>query len=347
MNHFKISDKDENIISQNLENDCVNCFANCNSSGKLFSECPIYNQNRRQGKIINNKGTTFLCCGTTKTTKLFKEKLEALSYAYYDLIIPREQIISEIKKSEQKKVNRLVHNLTSINAHNIQEIYDLIPQDVLASNWRTQVEFIEKELVSKSNKASMMFLRIAKHNIHMKSEFSIYRKLDRDDNANLEFKGYPIRIVLLNVLHTFFGDFTSKNVYVNVSDYYGKVLIDYETIQVALYHLIENSSKYTKTDSTIYIDFKEDNDNVIISMEMISLYIPESERKKIFQEGFSGTSAKKLGKSGDGIGMWRIKQMVELNKGEIEINFGNTIENYRGIDFSKNIFNFKLKKYLP
>jgi hypothetical protein len=347
MNHFKISDKEENVISQNLESDCLNCYSNCDSSGKLFTDCPIYNQNRRQGKIKNNKGTTFLCCGTTKTTKLFKEKLEALSYAYYDLIIPREQIISEIKKSEQKKVNRLVHNLTSINAHNIQEIYDLIPQDILASNWRTQVEFIEKELVSKSNKASMMFLRIAKHNIHMKSEFSIYRKLDRDDNADLEFKQYPIRIVLLNVLHTFFGDFTSKNIYVKVSDYYGKVYIDYETIQVALYHLIENSSKYTKTDSNIFIDFIEENQTAIMSIEMTSLYIPVNERDKIFLEGVSGVTAKKLGKSGDGIGMWRIKQMVELNKGEIEIICGDEIENFRGIDFAKNIFKIKLKKYLP
>jgi hypothetical protein len=347
MNHFKISDKKENVISQNLESDCLNCYSNCDSSGKLFINCPIYNKNRRQGKIKNNKGTTFLCCGTTKTTKLFKGKLEALSYAYYDLIIPREQIISEIKQSEQKKVNRLVHNLTSINAHNIQEIYDLIPQEVLASNWRTQVEFIEKELVSKSSKASMMFLRIAKHNIHMKSEFSIYRKLDRNDNADLEFKDYPFKIVLLNVLHTFFGDFTSKNIYVKVSEYYMKVFIDYETIQVALYHLIENSSKYAKTDSTIVIDFKTEGKQSVMTIDMISLYVPINEREKIFLEGVSGTTAGKLGKSGDGIGLWRIKQMIELNKGQFAINFGDEIENYRGIDFARNIFIIKLQKYLP
>ena len=181
----------------------------------------------------------------------------------------------------------------------------------------------------------------------MKSEFSIYRKLDRDDNADLEFKQYPIRIVLLNVLHTFFGDFTSKNIYVKVSDYYGKVYIDYETIQVALYHLIENSSKYTKTDSNIFIDFIEENQTAIMSIEMTSLYIPLNEREEIFLEGVSGVTAKKLGKSGDGIGMWRIKQMVELNKGEIEIICGDEIENFRGIDFAKNIFKIKLKKYLP
>lgn len=346
MNHFKITDKLESSISDNLQTDCLNCYNSCDTKGALIDNCPIYKNKRRQGKISNLKGVTFLCCEKTKTTKLFKEKLEALSYAYYDLVIPREQIISEVKKAEQKKVNRLVHNLTSINAHNIQEIYNLIPQELLSSNWRNQIEHIQKELVNDKHKASMMFLRIAKHNIHMKSEFSIYRKLDRDDKADLVFTAYPFRVVLLNVLHTFFGDFTSKNIYVQVSDYYGKIYIDYETIQVALYHLLENSAKYSKPDTNILIEFKESDKTVVMSIEMTSLHIPENERERILLEGVSGLTAKKIGKQGDGIGMWRIKQMIDLNDGKFEINCGDEIENFRGIPFSKNIFNIELNKNL-
>ncbi len=348
INHFKIIDNNGNVISNNLKSDCENCYNSCETNGKLSSKCPLYLvKNRRQGKIINKKGTTFLCCGNTKTTKLFRDKLEALSYAYYDLVIPRDQIISEVKKTEQQKVNRLVHNLTSINAHNIQEIYNLIPQEVLSENWRTQIDYIEKELFSKKRKAAMMFLRIAKHNIHMKSEFSIYKKLDRDDSADLEFVKYPFRVVVLNVLHTFFGDFTSKNIYVQVSDFYGKVSIDYETIQVALYHLFENSAKYSKPGTVIYVDFNEDFDSVTMSIEMMSLYIHENERDRIFVEGISGSSAKKLGKNGDGIGMWRIKQMIELNEGEFNVICGNDIDTCEGVDFAKNIFDIKLNKSNP
>ena len=69
-----------------------------------------------------------------------------------------------------------------------------------------------------------MFLRIAKHNIHMKTEFSIYKKLDRLD-ATFEFSLNPIRKVILNVLHTFFADFTNKNIYVYVSEFNGRVKI--------------------------------------------------------------------------------------------------------------------------
>ena len=345
MKHFSIIDFSGILISDNLEKECKVCFANNNSSGNLIPNCPKYSGERRQGKIINNKGTTFLCCDTTKTTKLFKNKLEGLSYAYYDLIIPKKKIEDDIKKSEQQKVNRLVHNLTSINAHNIQEIYDLIPQEVLSSNWRTQIEHIENELKKNTKKASMMFLRIAKHNIHMKSEFSIYRKLDRTDAVSLEIRSWSVRTVLLNVLHTFFADFTSNRIYVQVNDFYGKVKFDYETIQVAFYHLIENASKYAKPSSTITINFIENVDSITLSIEMVSLYIVPLERDKIFLEGISGSLAKSIGKSGDGIGMWRIRQMMELNEGTFEIICGETLENLKGIQFSQNRFNLSFKKY--
>ena len=345
MKHFSIRDKLDTLVSDNLETECEKCYTECNNSGNVVSECPKYGDHRRQGKIINGKGTTFLCCNETKTTKLFRDKIEGLSYAYYDLLIPKGQIEDEIKKVEQQKVNRLVHNLTSINAHNIQEIYDLIPQELLTSNWKTQFDYIENELNKNTKKAAMMFLRIAKHNIHMKSEFSIYRKLDRTDSVSLDIKSWPIRNVLLNVLHTFFADFTINRIYIQLNDFYAKVKFDYETIQVAFYHLIENSSKYTAPNSTIIIDFEEFEDEFILSLTMTSLYIKPTERDKIFQEGISGSLAKSLGKSGDGIGMWRIRQMLELNEGKFEIICGNQIENIRGINYANNKFDLIFKKY--
>lgn len=344
MKHFQVLDKDNNPIAENLATECISCYISCETKGKLIQICPKYQDSRRQGKITNSKSTAFLCCDKTKTTKLFKDKLEGLSLAFPDLVIPKREIEDSIKKTEQQKVNRLVHNLTSINAYNIQEIYDLLPQSVLASNWKDQLNFIEKEVVKNPKDAAMMFLRIAKNNIHMKSEFSIYRKLDREDKTPLEFQTFSIRNIVLNVLHTFFADFSEKHIYVEVGEFYSKVIVDYETIQVALYHLIENALKYSKPNSKIYIDFQDDVQEISIKFKMTSTYVKPTERDLIFTEGYSGEIAKKMGKSGDGIGMWRIKQMMELNSGSIEVAFGNEIEKIMGIDFSSNLFILKFNK---
>ncbi|WP_343705574.1 HAMP domain-containing sensor histidine kinase [Flavobacterium sp.] len=344
MKHFQLLDKDDKPISENLTTECISCFISCDSKGKVVSVCPKYSDSRRQGKLKTTKCTAFLCCDKTKTTKVFKEKLEGLSLAFPDLVIPKNEIENGIKKIEQQKVNRLVHNLTSINAYNIQEIYDFIPQSILAANWKEQINFIENEVLKNPKATAMMFLRIAKNNIHMKSEFSIYRKLDREDRTPLEFQDFHIKKILLNVLHTFFADFNEKHVYVEVGEFYNKAKVDYETIQIAFYHLIENALKYSKTNSKINIDFEDKNDFFLIKFKMTSIYILPKERELIFNEGYSGEIAKKTGKSGDGIGMWRIKQMMELNGGSVEVIFGDEIEKVIGISFSNNTFILKFNK---
>jgi len=318
MRHYHVSSNNGDEVLNNLLSECLNCYASCSSIGKTINPCPKYNGLRRQGIISNNRGMTFLCCDETKTTKLFREKLEAFSYAFHDIRLLKEDYIKEAKITEQIKVNRLVHNLTSINAHNIQEIYDLVPQELLASSYQKQLDYIQSEIKRNIKKTALMFLRIAKHNIHMKSEFSIYRKLDRED-AILEFRNHPIQKVIMNILHTFFSDFSDLGIYVEVGDYFDKVYIDYESIQVALYHLIENASKYAMPESRITIEFTNNDKNVDVSFKMRSLYIDDDETQKIFDEGYSGKMAKICALNGDGIGMWRINQMMSLNKGSVKI----------------------------
>lgn len=337
MKHLRVTDSDNNEVVSNLEKECFACFSNCDSPGKVVEVCPKYKTKRRLGKSSNSRSTTFLCCDKTKTTKLFRDKLEALAYAYPDLDLKEEALTGTIKKEEQKRINRLIHNLTSINAHNIQELYDIVPQELLTKNLKKQLEVIESQIIANPSEAAKMFLRIAKHNIHMKSEFSIYKKMDRAE-PNLEFRKHPIRKVLLNVLHTFFVDLSDKEVYVNIQEYSNSIKIDYETIQVAIYHLIENSTKYTKPKSTIEVTFEEVTRSLKIIFSMTSLHILEEEAQKIFTEGYSGINAKKTKKHGEGIGLWRIRQMLNLNNADITLNRGIQTESILGFDFSQNEF---------
>jgi hypothetical protein len=340
--HFSIHSITNEVICENLEIECKSCYSRCNSPGKQVPVCPKYGDERRQGKIINSKGTTFLC-DKTKTTKLFRDKLEALSYAYSDLLIPRKHYENEAKKNEQQRVNRLIHNLTSLNAHNIQEIDDFIPQELLAANYQDLIRYIQEQIKKDMHSAALMFLRIAKHNIHMKTEFSIYKKLDRLD-ATLEYSMNPIRKVILNVLHTFFADFTSKGIYVHVNEFRGRVKIDYESIQVALYHLIENASKYTMPNTNVNIYFEERQNEVDVHFEMFSLYLEDEEVEKIFGEGYSGSLAKELKLNGDGIGMWQIARMMKLNNGLVSFHNGKDIIEERGRKFATNLITLTFTK---
>lgn len=341
MKHIQVLSSSGETIVDNLTENCRACLNSCDFEGKVVEKCPEYGGSRRQGVKLTNRCQTFFCCNKTKTTKLFKGKIEMLCYAYPDIRIP----IEEIKMLEQRKVNRLVHNLTSINAHNIQEIYDLVPQDVLAQNWKTQLIFIKEEILKDPEKAALMFLRIAKHNTHMKSEFSIYKKIEKDENSQLEIRQHKLRNVLLNTLHTFFSDFTKRDVYVEVTDFFYQLWFDYETIQVALYHLIENISKYTFPKSKVIVTTMEDSEYVILQFDMTSAFVSEEEKEEVMKEGVSGIMARRMGAQGDGIGMWRINQMMEINNGKFEVNFGPIKTSKMGFDFAQNIFKLKFRKH--
>ena len=340
---YRITNKQGGIVSSNLAKECISCFNSCVSDGSLFKNCLIEtNKNRRQGIFKNDKKKVFICGTKVKTTKLFRENI----ISFYTVIDDIEKMKSELKDSviseERKRNKRLIHNLTSINAHNIQEIYALVPQEILRDNLKDQIQVIKKHLETHKKDAAFTFLRIAKHNLAMKAEFSVFNKL-YDELPKLDTKIHQIRKVILNVLHTFFIDFSDKNIYVKVDDFAGRVKIDYESIHVALFHLIDNMSKYSCPNEDINIQFQKNNGFINVDFKMYSIQITDEEQTKIFEEGYSGKYAKIMNKHGQGIGMTRIKKLLELNGAELIINRNETsdIKRIKNINYAKNVFTLK------
>lgn len=228
---------------------------------------------------------------------------------------------SSIRSEAQIHVNRLVHNLVTLNAHNIQEVYSIIPQEVMQdkrSKWKERiVEHVSKD----TYEASLAFVRIAKNTLKMKTEIDVYNAL-LSGKPNITIRSHELHRVLMNVLYVFFPDFTDKGVHVSVSESNVKASIDYETFQVAIYHIIENTVKYIKPDSDlkIIIDKCHTSKKVSISLIMNSLQINPDEIEKIFEEGYSGSVAKRSQRAGNGIGLARVKELLGYNGAELRID---------------------------
>lgn len=327
-----VKTKDGNEISDLVYPECPSCIVSSVPNDENFS-CPISNDKRRKGYRETNQASIFLCKKTKKIT-VFRQELDATLQCIPNL----DQIKKGIQKKEQDKVNRLIHNLTTLNAQSLQAMYSVLPQQEMAKNWYKQREVINESILKNTDKASQIILDISKLNLHMKSEIAVYRKIDRSDVVDPEFRTFKIRNVVLNVLHTFFPSFTRKDVYVKVEDSNALVKIDYELTQVAFYHLFENASKYILNNSSANIYFSENDGVLTMHFNMISIHVDQEERNSLCKEGFSGRQSKHLGLAGDGVGMWRIQQMMELNKGKFNFDFGTETENHRGILYSANEF---------
>ncbi|UJQ35727.1 ATP-binding protein [Aeromonas caviae] len=149
----------------------------------------------------------------------------------------------------------------------------------------------------------------------------------------------------MNSFYVFFPDFTDKNVKINIRPTKLTHLFDYETVQVALYHFIDNATKYVAPDSNIEVStfFNDDKSSIIIRFEMLSLQIHKDERVDIFKEGYSGSFAKRHNLSGSGIGMARILELLSLNNGYLCLHddISDSASYLReGLPYSHNTFDF-------
>ncbi len=332
----------ENVIIKNdFTTQCNNCISVCEKNS-IKTTCPLFSDIRRIGKIKSESGIVF-CCSDSKdhkaSNKLFKKDQN-------HFLIGLEKII-ETKNELNIETQRLIHNLTNTNGHNIQELYAVVPQDLLTKNLENQLENIQKIIVENPLEAAKTFLRIAKNNAAMKVEFSVINKLT-EGVSSLKMKRHPIRKATLNLLHIFFQDFKDLSVYVNVQSNEDYLIIDYEIIHAALYHLLLNATKYILPNSTLNVNFSQSDGDFIIALDMVSLRIEDSEKNKIFEEGYSGKYAKKIQKNGKGLGLGTTSKILALNDAELIIDNNakpNLSINNNGIWYDFNIFKIKFNNY--
>lgn len=240
-----------------------------------------------RGGVLNNEKFLVYAFSSNKdylkSSQKFKTELEVI-FNSTRLI---DEIIEIANQSINKSTSRLIHNLTTLNAHNMQEIHSLIPQENVRKNMGDQISYVEKIVRAEPKETALALLRIAKNNAAMKVEFSVFKKLF-DSNPELQKKEHNVHKVLMNVFYLFFPDFTDKNVKVIVGDISNKytAFFDYESLHVALYHLVENAAKYTKPNTTFKVSINNNHNLSEIIMDMISIEIKQTEKIRYLKKGF-------------------------------------------------------------
>ncbi|WP_101208576.1 HAMP domain-containing sensor histidine kinase [Pseudomonas sp. 43NM1] len=298
----------------------------------------------RAGVISNTHGKVY-GFSEDKDYVASSQKFKSALNAINDCAPSVASIFEEAREAANKNTRRLLHNLTNLNAHNIQEIYSLLPQEMLANRTSGQVSLVEELIKKDMRDSALAFLRIAKNNAAMKTEFSVFNKL-YDKNPKLQKKSHNVHKVLMNVFYIFFSDFTDKDVKVTVEcEGIKTAYFDYESIHVALFQVIENSVKYIKPRSDLLVKIIEADQFICIRFQMNSLQIQDSELGRIFEEGFSGGLSEKTGKSGSGIGLSIAKDILVLNAASIEVEVKHdSLSELFGIPYQLNIFTIKLPR---
>lgn len=327
---YRFLDESGDLVFCNLCERDIDILPSITEVSKVFGKT-------RCGSIDLGRGVAYLFSDEKDFIKSSK-KFKALILTIYEWIDYLKFSRDKVRDDGQKRIQRLIHNLTSLNAHNIQELHSVFPQEIVARNMGDQIKEMERIIRLDPREAASVVLRIAKNNIAMKTEFSVFKRFYEMDSV-LRFQSHIVHKVIMNVLYIFFSDFTDKKVRVNLAPSDEVAYFDYETIHVALYHIVENSAKYCKPSSEVSVSIERGENGVVVEFDMYSLVIHDDEVDKLFDEGFSGKIAIRLNKSGYGIGTNIIKRMLEMNYGEVSVErFPDTETNFMGIPYQRNIF---------
>jgi signal transduction histidine kinase len=94
---------------------------------------------------------------------------------------------------------------------------------------------------------------------------------------------------------------------------------DREALTQALWNLLDNAVKYSGDNPAIHVEV-ETSDKVTIHVRDQGVGIPYSDRKRILQKFVRGSSAKKCGIKGTGIGLAMVKHIVDAHDGKVLID---------------------------
>lgn len=332
------------ILNTLICDKCEVCISSC-ARGYNHVTCSIDGQRKRIGYVSGINGYVAGCCRNSKTTKNFKLEMQNCLDCIPQLMSYRKEIEIDVGKNHSSKVDMLVHNLKTQNAHAIQELYNFVTEEEFVKNINDSVDIVKDRIESKTRRAAVLFLRLAKINSAMDDEIFIYENLIKSvTDYKLSIRTYNIRDVVMLVFHEFMEDYNKKSIYIDVQEYYERVRLDFRTTRFILYHIIGNSSKYTKSSTDIKVLFEEDDNFHIVKLEMISYYLYDDDIDHLYDEGYSGKIAIKKETSGRGLGMYLAQRMMAFNRINLLIHPGKEKIVSGGVEYAKNVFEILIPK---
>ena len=339
---YHITDEIGTKLSSNAQQECLDCILECSKSCTK-TKCPKDRKEKRIGKIFDDKVIIFLCDEKyVNSSKMFKKELLLLNNFSGEL----RNFLNSAGKDMSKQVFRLLHNLVTYNAHILQDIYSIIPQEELSKRGKEVVNAINTELLKGDINNSVSILRILKNANLMKSEFTIFKKL-YEPESSINIMEHEIHKVVLLVFNSFWYDLLQNGNFINIEKCNIKIPFDYESVSAAFAHIIDNTCKYIAPNTELNVKFSNTADKLILSFEMISAKINDDEVEKIFFDGYSGEIPRIHDLQGKGVGLYMVKRLLALNEAEIKVKANPERVDpfvYNNIPYQNNIFQIIFKK---
>jgi len=208
--------------------------------------------------------------------------------------------------SKEKKVEEFKADFISSIAHDIKSL--LVPvagflNRILQGKYGSFEEPLREKLTNIQDNTSKIYQLVEN-----------YLNISKIESGRLELALVPSDIFeIINAIVHLYG----PRVKLLVSRKLPPVLVDPLYIERVLINLIMNALKFSKDDSTVFVNASQEGSMVVVSVKDEGIGIPPEEIQYIFEKYRRGSFGKSEG--GSGLGLFIVKSIVKAHGGDIWI----------------------------
>ena len=253
-------------------------------------------------------------------------EIKGINYAFYVSPIISKDVVNGIAllifdMSEKEKAEMMRKEFTANVSHelktplqNISGCAELLSSGLVKNE---DVEKFSKQIYGESKRLMALIEDIIKLS-YLDENTSDIVKSDVDlyevcDNAIINLK---------EIAH-------KNNVSLHLSGEGAKLLGVKEMLNMMAYNLIDNAIKYNKENGSVYVEVKDLDDKVSLSVKDTGIGIPLESKDRIFERFYRVDKSRSKEVGGTGLGLSIVKHVVKSHNGQIEVdsvlNEGTTI----------------------
>ena len=240
-------------------------------------------------------------------------------------IIMNENIFGSVyilrDTTQEKSTERAQKEFVSLASHQLRT-------PITSIKWNSEIilsnKSIDKEVLIAAND-------IYKESNRMEKLVNSLLNLSRIDLGKIKFNTQTINLeeyinILINTLQS---EIELKNLKLEKNIVFQDFITnDPAYIDIIIRNIVHNAIKYTSQGGVIKIDINKNLDNILIIISDTGIGIPKSQQSQIFSRLFRADNAKSFQPDGNGLGLYVVKKLIELMKGNIwfesEENKGTT-----------------------
>jgi signal transduction histidine kinase len=244
----------------------------------------------------------------------------------------------ESLKAEIASLKKELKESKSQSNQYLQNVAHQLTAPLGAIKW--SIEALKDERVPISRKKTLLssIYNQAGILVHLIKNFALMSNLEADHELG-QFREQPEPIDINRLAVDLANDFQPQAYDMGIkvivdNDSFRKIFgskkleIEKNLVAQAISNIIENAVKYAEPDTEIIISACNTEDGIGVQIESLGIPILEEDKKRIFDRGFRGHSAKQKVAAGTGFGLYLAARVMKFHGGTIQLKTNRNISRF-------------------